>query len=182
MSDDLKATLRARAVSATYPTAPAEPTRVRGFSFTVPGQPVPKERAGRVGYIDKRTGKPRARSFNPERTSDYEEKVAKYAQAAGVKLLRGRVGIRILFFRADYRRADLENLQKSVWDALTGIAYEDDSQIHQSAEVKEYDKENPRCEVRVWEIAEVALEPVPARDWVDELWKPGKQPKPGRPK
>lgn len=126
---------------------------MRGYQFTVPGQPIPKARPRVV-----RLKNGRSHSFTPESTEDYAKKVGLVARAAGVQQLRGRVGIRCLFFRADKRRADLENLTKNIWDALIGIAYADDSQIHQSAEVKDYDTANPRCEVRVWEIPESALE------------------------
>lgn len=40
-----------------------------------------------------------------------------------------RLGVRVVFYRADRRRCDLDNLLKSVFDALTGAVWKDDSQV-----------------------------------------------------
>lgn len=134
--------------------APSKP-KVRGFSFTVPGQPVPKERAGRAVTVNKVTGKAHVRSFNPTKTADYEKKVARAAVAAGVRqMLRGRLGIQLAFYRADNQRCDLDNLEKSVKDALNKVAYADDSQICRCVKSKDVDPDNPRAEVRIWELPE----------------------------
>lgn len=94
--------------------------------FFVPGNPQPKERP--------RLGK-HGNTFTPKATRDYQKCVALHANTAiaqadysipdkAVPLLA------ILhFYRADYRRADADNLQKAILDALNGIAYADDSQI-----------------------------------------------------
>jgi Holliday junction resolvase RusA-like endonuclease len=37
-------------------------------------------------------------------------------------------------------------------DALTGIVYEDDSQITEAYVVKDYDKENPRIEINIKQL------------------------------
>lgn len=44
---------------------------------------------------------------------------------------------------------DIDNYNKILLDSLTGIAYEDDSQIERLHIRKFYDKENPRIEIEV---------------------------------
>lgn len=89
------------------------------WTFTVPGQPVPK-------------GRPRlaeGRVYTPKRTKDYELKVAQYALAAGVRCApKGQqVGLEI---EVCYKRdMDLDNAEKSALDGLNGIAYADDRQV-----------------------------------------------------
>lgn len=122
---------------------------MKGYQFTIPGQPIPKGRPRSA---------PGQRPFTPKATRDYERTVAILAKTAGVQPLRGRVGIQLRFFRISRIRADWDNLSKCVTDGLNGIAYADDVQIHHVVVTKDYDPECPRCEVRVWEIAETALE------------------------
>lgn len=40
-----------------------------------------------------------------------------------------RLSVQAMFYRADHRRCDLDNLLKSALDALTGVAWTDDSQV-----------------------------------------------------
>lgn len=134
--------------------APAAPSsspkpRVRGFSFTVPGQPIPKGRP--------RIAPGHSRPFTPPETVAYEKKVRRSAVAAGVQPLRGMVGIQLRFFRQSRVRVDWDNLAKAITDGINELAYADDAQIHHAAVVKGYDSDNPRCEVRVWELPEEIL-------------------------
>ncbi len=155
--------IRSRAVpSVVRPTAPvvdplkaaaeaaqASKPKARGFSFTVPGQPIPKGRP--------RIAPGHSRPFTPPETVAYEKKVRRSAVAAGVHPLRGMVGIQLRFFRQSRVRVDWDNLAKAITDGINLLAYADDAQIHQAAVVKGYDSANPRCEVRVWEIPEEIL-------------------------
>jgi len=60
----------------------------------------------------------------------YQERVAAILVALGVRPLRGPLHMRIEVYPPDNRRRDLDNLQKSLWDALQkGGAYHDDSQV-----------------------------------------------------
>lgn len=50
----------------------------------------------------------------------------------------------------DKRKRDSSNYAKMIEDAMSGIAYDDDSQIEDSRWIKAgYDKENPRIEITV---------------------------------
>lgn len=51
------------------------------------------------------------------------------------------------FYFGTKRKCDLDNFNKLWMDALTGIVYEDDSQIAKLTLVRAYDKKNPRIEV-----------------------------------
>jgi crossover junction endodeoxyribonuclease RusA len=57
------------------------------------------------------------------------------------------VALSIRFYFATKRRRDLDNQNKLVLDALTGIVYEDDSQIDELHLYRRYDKQNPRIEI-----------------------------------
>lgn len=51
------------------------------------------------------------------------------------------------FYFSDKRKRDLDNQNKLILDALTGLLYEDDSQIDELTLRRHYDKEKPRIEV-----------------------------------
>lgn len=108
------------------------------ITFTIPGQPVPLERA--------RHGK--GRTYDTERNVSAKRAVAWDARAAmGVRTpFKGPVKMRLSFmfeWPSSYpkkrkqmchgnlkdTKPDLDNLVKLVKDALNGIAYDDDSQV-----------------------------------------------------
>jgi len=51
------------------------------------------------------------------------------------------------------RTQDIDNFNKLVLDALTGIVWEDDSQILELHIYKDYDKQNPRIELEVAQLS-----------------------------
>lgn len=63
------------------------------------------------------------------------------------KPLEGDIDVSITLFFGTKRRADLDNFNKLSLDALTGIAYLDDSQIANFTIERAYDKARPRIEV-----------------------------------
>jgi Holliday junction resolvase RusA-like endonuclease len=63
------------------------------------------------------------------------------------KPLAGDIDVSITLYFGTRRRADWDNFHKLSMDALSGIAYEDDSQIKQATVALAYDKERPRIEV-----------------------------------
>lgn len=60
---------------------------------------------------------------------------------------KGALSMVAVIYYGDKRKRDWDNGNKILFDALTGIVYEDDSQIEQMTLVKRYDKENPRVEI-----------------------------------
>jgi Holliday junction resolvase RusA-like endonuclease len=65
------------------------------------------------------------------------------------KPLQGDVALSITLFFGTKRRADLDNFNKLSLDALTGIAYEDDSQVAELYLKRAYDKARPRIQITV---------------------------------
>ncbi len=65
------------------------------------------------------------------------------------KPLTGDVNLHIGLFFGDKARRDIDNFNKLVLDACTGIVWEDDSQIQSLLIVKNYDKKNPRIVLQV---------------------------------
>jgi Holliday junction resolvase RusA-like endonuclease len=65
------------------------------------------------------------------------------------KPIEGDVKVSVRFFSGTKRRSDLDNFNKLWADALTGIVYQDDSQIADLRLVRDYDKARPRIEIEV---------------------------------
>lgn len=133
------------------------------IAFCVPGEPVGKGRARTTiaaGYV---------RLYTPPKTVAYERMVATYAKLAMGALvpLKGPLSASVLFrysvpksYPQARRRAvlaglepymgrfDLDNLVKSVKDAMNGIVYEDDAQIVRLNALKRPDA-NPGVDILV---------------------------------
>jgi crossover junction endodeoxyribonuclease RusA len=67
-------------------------------------------------------------------------------------VLNSPLDISIRFFFGSKRKRDLDNQNKLVLDALTGIVYEDDSQIDGLHLYRDYDKAKPRIEIEIASI------------------------------
>jgi len=97
-----------------------EPPRMI-VSFLVQGEPLPKQsyRAAKGG------------GYTEPRIKAWQNTVAVYAKEAmqGRKPEKGDIAMQVVFVRSTHRKADLDNLNKAVADALRGIVYEDDCQI-----------------------------------------------------
>lgn len=63
--------------------------------------------------------------------------------------LKGEVHVEIRLFFPDRRVRDIDNYNKIVLDALTGIVWEDDKQITRMLIDIANDKENPRTEIQI---------------------------------
>jgi Holliday junction resolvase RusA-like endonuclease len=61
--------------------------------------------------------------------------------------LEGDVALSVTLYFGTNRRADIDNFNKLSLDALTGIVYEDDSQIVELTLRRAYDKARPRIEI-----------------------------------
>jgi Holliday junction resolvase RusA-like endonuclease len=68
------------------------------------------------------------------------------------KPLTGELDVDITLYFGTKRKADLDNFNKLSLDALTGIVWEDDSQIAALHLRKAYDKARPRIELSLSEL------------------------------
>ena len=63
--------------------------------------------------------------------------------------LQGDIEIDVKIWFGTKRRSDIDNFHKLSFDALTGIVWEDDSQIQKMTVTKNYDKSDPRIVITV---------------------------------
>lgn len=122
-------------------------------TFTVEGPPIPKARARMTM---------RGHAFTPERTRNAEALVRAAAISAGIAPRSGPVILRVLFFEADARRRDLDNMIKLVQDSLNPCkgfagAWLDDSQIAQLFAHRSMDKRHPRTVITIADAADYPL-------------------------
>lgn len=64
------------------------------------------------------------------------------------KVLAGPVCLAIDLYFHDHRRRDVDNI-KMILDSMTGIVFEDDSQVDDLHIRKHIDAENPRFEIQI---------------------------------
>lgn len=106
-------------------------------------------------------GRPRftrsGHTYTPKKTLDYERAIADHYNDSGLGMYKGPVQIKLVFqmpipksftkkkigliregFVKYDKKPDLDNLAKSILDALNGIAYEDDAKITGLFLVKRY--------------------------------------------
>lgn len=104
--------------------------------LTIPGKPKAKERPRTV------TKNGRTWTFTPKATLKYEQTVRDAWEAAELTVVTGLVAVNVDFWpdHTEVRirpmdaeppstKGDIDNLTKSVLDALNGVAYEDDVQV-----------------------------------------------------
>ena len=111
------------------------------FAFTVPGPPVPYQRAGRLGR----------RSYTPKRTADYREAI-QYAVLGCIPRgwpVDARYSVTAEAHFATARRTDLDNVAKALCDAGNGAIWRDDSQVDRLEISRHLDRERPRLVVGV---------------------------------
>lgn len=130
--------------------------------LTIDGVPVAKgrPRLGRYG------------TYTPKKTQEYEEyvKMCWVAKYGAIQPAEQPLEVNIVFYlpipksyskkqRAEIlngrlkhtKKPDIDNLIKSVLDALNGLAYVDDSKIIKAAAEKQY-SEKPRTEIQISEV------------------------------
>ena len=108
-------------------------------SFVVPGNPVPWQRARSA----------RGQRFTAPETRIYRDKVRAHAHNARVRPLAGPVQIACVFHRSTRHACDIDNLIKTVLDALNGVAYADDRQVVHIVARKAVDASHPRAEIEI---------------------------------
>lgn len=130
--------------------------KIKAIRFEVPGNPVPK---GRPRFSFKS-----GHAYTPRKTKIYEELIAKeYQKSIGEILPYSPLKIDVIaVFEIPHsyskkkkesmietgctKRADIDNIVKSVLDALNGIAYIDDSCVVEIYGLKKWGTE-PKTEV-----------------------------------
>ena len=110
--------------------------------FTLEGEPVPKARPRvlRNGHV-----------YTPKRTVDYETALRLAARAAFFVYPTDQKGLVVsALFGRTAMRGDLDNLLKSLLDAMQGIIYVDDRQVWGFKDVAQFRAETPFTEATVW--------------------------------
>jgi Holliday junction resolvase RusA-like endonuclease len=104
--------------------------------ITIPGNPPTKVRP-RVG--------PGGRVYHDPAAKAVERRTGRFIRdAIGGEKFTGNVGVGAIFFRADRRHQDVDNMLKHVCDAANKVAWQDDSQVTAMLAMAEYDRDNPR--------------------------------------
>jgi Holliday junction resolvase RusA-like endonuclease len=131
---------------------PAEERKRMKIIFDVPGEPIPKARprtvtqGGRImTYTDART----RRAEGVIRTCFLIEQ-----RKAGLENqpFQGPVRVHAEFMRSTARRCDLDNLLKTVLDAVNKVAFEDDQQVVEFSAKKGINREAPGSVVTIEEM------------------------------
>jgi Holliday junction resolvase RusA-like endonuclease len=91
-------------------------------------------------YMSKE-GKDLKDSYSTQAIEQYKGKPLKISLKVDIELYHGT-----------HRRSDIDNFNKILFDSLTGICYLDDSQIIELNIKKLYDKNNPRTEIKFYEV------------------------------
>jgi len=60
--------------------------------------------------------------------------------------------VKINLYFGDKRKRDWDNYHKLAMDSLTGIVWDDDSQIKEASVVVNYSKEHPRIEIDIFNL------------------------------
>jgi Holliday junction resolvase RusA-like endonuclease len=74
-------------------------------------------------------------------------------------ILTTSLSVEMTIYAGTKRRWDIDNFNKLVFDALSGLVYEDDSQIETLLIRKDYDKEKPRVDLVIHTCNETASGP-----------------------
>jgi crossover junction endodeoxyribonuclease RusA len=66
------------------------------------------------------------------------------------KALKGKIGMEVRLYFGTKRKSDIDNFNKILLDSLSGLVYEDDSQIEWMRTEKHYDPKKPRIELEIF--------------------------------
>jgi len=73
-------------------------------------------------------------------------------QTKGHKPFKEAIKLKVDLYMGTKRKCDIDNFNKICYDALSGIVWEDDTQIVEVTTRKFYDKLTPRIELDIKEI------------------------------
>lgn len=118
-----------------------EPTQAH---FIIEGEPASKANSRRSVLIG---GKPRF--IKSKKALNYEKMFQEQIQFCKLNCFEGDVGVEIKIFYAS-RRPDLD--ESLILDLMQGFAYKNDRQVKEKIIKWGLDKQNPRSEIRVWQI------------------------------
>jgi Holliday junction resolvase RusA-like endonuclease len=117
------------------------------ITFTIPGKPIPQERRGISKY---------GHAYDPKKSKDAKKVIREYAaEAWKYAPPSDHSFIVTLIFYGPHWGADLDNLTKTCWDAMTGTIWKDDHQIIELTAQKIRVKKG--CEktlVSIWDATE----------------------------
>ena len=126
---------------------------VKILELSIPGNPVAH---GRPRFS-------RGRVYNPSKTTEFKQKVsflmsAQYHQPTDY-LSKFRVDIN--FYRANRQRIDVDNLSKSILDAITNMKlWGDDSQLQELRAIKFLNCDNPKTDVIIYLVDDNSPKPL----------------------
>jgi len=92
------------------------------------------------------------RKFVKADGKEYKLKVATLGRESGCTPTKKRCVMEIIYYFGDNRKRDVDNYSKPILDSLQGVAYDNDNQIKDLTLRVRHDKENPRTEVKIWEL------------------------------
>jgi len=89
------------------------------------------------------------RMYMTQRGKDLKEHYQWELKSQRPKLLVGDLKVKLDLFFKDKKKRDVDNFNKLILDAGSGILYADDSQIQRLTVTKNYDKNNPRIVISI---------------------------------
>jgi crossover junction endodeoxyribonuclease RusA len=120
-------------------------------TIVFPGEPLSTQHLYRIARFGSRAGI----MMTAEGKAAKEEYGWEAKRQWQAKPLAGEIVLSVTFYFKTKRRRDLDNQNKILFDALSGIVYDDDSQIAELRLRREYDRARPRIEVQVQEAQAV---------------------------
>lgn len=119
--------------------------------FTIDGEPMSKQRP----RFNPKSG----RAYTPAQTRNSEREISERYVETGAGVFDGTIGIEIQFFMGTKRRKDIDNLVKTVLDALNGVAFTDDHLVHVLSAVKFFSTpDKARTVVKIFQIDSTTFE------------------------
>lgn len=112
-----------------------------------PGEPLGKHRP----RMNKKTG----RVYTPRATAKHQQSLALAASPhipAGPPPEDWAFGIRSVFYVGSHQRKDVDNMLKSVLDAMNHLAFADDSQVREVMGWAVFDPDRPRTEFVIYKL------------------------------